>query len=118
VATSKADDPESRRAARASWPIRRFSLGDEPPEEYSPEEGRELAGRLDEVRATGGAPHATIRQEMLDDMERDLRRMVNEYDGTAGRAKELLEALVIARENGVKACDELEQELAVKLRSP
>jgi hypothetical protein len=28
----------------------------------------------------------------------------------------LLEALVIARENGVKACDEIEHELAGRLR--
>jgi hypothetical protein len=84
--------------------------------EYTPEEGRELARRLAEMRAKGGVPHAAVQQQMLDDMEAELRRMVRDYDGTDGRAKELLEALVIARESGVKACDELEHELARRLR--
>jgi uncharacterized protein (UPF0305 family) len=84
--------------------------------EYTPEEGRELAKRLAEMRAKGGVPHAAVRQEMLDDMETELRQMVREYDGNERQAKELLEALVIARENGVKACDEIEHELARRLR--
>ena len=84
--------------------------------EYTPEEGRELTKRLEQMRAGGGVPHAVVHQEMLDDMERDLRQMVRDYDGTNGRAKELLEALVIARENGVKACDDIERELAHRLR--
>lgn len=83
--------------------------------EYTPEEGRELSRRLEEMRSTGGVPDAIVHQEMLADMERDLRQMVRDYDGTDGHAKELLEALVIAREIGVKACDELEHELAHKL---
>ena len=84
--------------------------------EYTAEEGRELARRLAEMRAKGGVPHAAVHQEMLDDMETELRQMVRDYDGTEGQAKELLEALVIARESGVKACDELEHELARRLR--
>jgi hypothetical protein len=74
-----------------------------------------MTKRLEQMRAGGGIPDAVIHQEMLADMERELRQMVRDYDGTKGRAKELLEALVIARENGVKACDELEHELANKL---
>ena len=84
--------------------------------EYTPEEGRELSKRLAEMRSGGGVPHAVVQREMLDDMERDLRQMVSNYDGSNGQAKELLEALVIARENGVKACDEIEHELAQRLR--
>ena len=83
--------------------------------EHTPAEGRELSERLEEMRATGGVPHAAVQKRMLDDMERELRKLVRDYDGTNGRAKELLEALVIARESGVKACDELEHELANKL---
>lgn len=83
---------------------------------YTPEEGRELSKRLAEMRAGGGVPHAAVHQEMLDDMETELRQMVRDYDGTAGQAKELLEALVLAREHGVKACDEMEYELAIRLR--
>lgn len=84
--------------------------------EYTPEEGRELARRLEKMRTTGGIPDAVIHQEMLDDMEFDLRRMVRNYDGSDSRAKELLESLVVARESGVKACDEIELELARRLR--
>ena len=84
--------------------------------EYTAEEGRELTKRLAEMRDKGGVPHAAVHQEMLDDMETELRQMVREYDGHEGQAKELLEALVIARANGVKACDELEHELARRLR--
>jgi len=84
--------------------------------EHTPEEGRELAERLERMHTGGGVAHAAVHSEMLEEMERDLRVMVREYDGTERRAKELLEALVIARENGVKACDELEHELAHKLR--
>ena len=83
--------------------------------EHTPEEGRELTKRLAEMRATGGVPHAVVHQEMLDDMETELRQMARDYDGTDGQAKKLLEALVIARENGVKACDEIEHELAHRL---
>jgi hypothetical protein len=84
--------------------------------DYSAEEGREMTRRLEEMRRSGGVPDAVIRQDMLEDMEKDLRQMVRDYDGSETRAKELLEALVIARENGVTACDELELELAHRLR--
>lgn len=84
--------------------------------QYTPEEGRELSKRLEQMRSTGGVAHAAVHQEMLDDMERDLRQMVRDYDGTDSRGRELLEALVIARESGVQACDEIEHELALKLR--
>ena len=84
--------------------------------DYSPEEGRELARRLEKMRRSGGVPDSVIHQEMLEDMERDLRQMARDYDGSDARAKELLEALVIARESGVKACDEIELELAHRLR--
>lgn len=84
--------------------------------EYTREEGRELSRRLAEMRAKGGVPHAAVHQEMLDDMETELRRMVRDYDGSEGQAKELLEALVLARESGLKTCDEIEHELAGRLR--
>jgi len=83
--------------------------------EYTPAEGRELKRRLDQMRAGRSVPHAVVVQEMLDDMEKDLREMAREYDGSDARAKELLEALLIARESGVKACDEIELELAHRL---
>jgi hypothetical protein len=53
---------------------------------------------------------------MIEDMERELREMVRNYKGTARQAKQILEALVIARDAGVSACDEIERELAARLR--
>jgi hypothetical protein len=53
---------------------------------------------------------------MLEDMERDLRQLATEYDGSQARAKDLLEALVIARDSGVPACDEIEHLLAQRVR--
>lgn len=85
---------------------------------YTAEEGRELARRLAKTRATGGVPHAQVRREMLIRIERDLRKLVRDYKGSARQAKQLLEALVIARDAGVGACDEIERELAERLRKP
>lgn len=87
-----------------------------PKSQYTSREGQELSKRLDDVRAKGGVPHEAVHREMLEDMERDLRQMANEYDGSQARAKDLLEALVIARDSGVSACDEIEHQLAERLR--
>ncbi|HEY7370703.1 MAG TPA: hypothetical protein VIF57_00900 [Polyangia bacterium] len=83
---------------------------------YTAAEGRELTRRLAKVRATGGVPHAEVVRETQKDMERDLRKMVRDYKGSPRQAKELLEALVIARAYGVAACDDIERELAERLR--
>ena len=64
----------------------------------SPEEARELARRDAEARAKGGIPHSEVVGKMLADMERELGRMVADYDGSTARARELLEELVIAEE--------------------
>jgi hypothetical protein len=85
---------------------------------YTASEGRELARRLARMNEKGGVPHAEIRREMLVRIERDLRKLVRGYKGTARQAKQLLEALVIARDAGVTACDEIERELAERLRKP
>ena len=39
---------------------------------------------------------------MREDMARELKRMVAAYDGSARKAKELLEALLIAEAEGIK----------------
>jgi hypothetical protein len=65
------------------------------------------------MREKGGVPHAEVERETREDMARDLRRMVRAYKGSPRQAKELLEALVIARDYGVTAC-----ELAERLRKP
>jgi hypothetical protein len=85
---------------------------------FNAAEGRELARRLAKVRKGGGVPHADMQRDTRKDMEADLRRMVRGYSGSPRQAKELLEALVIARHAGVKACDEIERELAERLRRP
>jgi hypothetical protein len=85
---------------------------------YTAGEGRELTRRLEKTRQSGGVPHDVFRREMLARIERDLRKLVRAYRGTARQAKQLLEALVIAREAGVNACDDIERELAERLRKP
>jgi hypothetical protein len=85
----------------------------------SPEEARELAKRDAETRATGGIPHSEVVGKMLADMERELGRMVADYDGSPARARELLEALVIAEEEGVAAstCTKIRHDLAARIRA-
>jgi len=81
-------------------------------------EARELAKRDAEARATGGVPHAEVVRKMLADMERELGQMVQDYDGSPARAQKLLEALVIAEEEGVPApsCAKIRHALALRIR--
>jgi hypothetical protein len=85
----------------------------------SPEEARELAKRDAEARAKGGIPHSEVVRKMLADMELELGRMVTAYDGSPARARELLEALVIAEEEGVPAssCAKIRHDLAARIRA-
>lgn len=55
---------------------------------------------------------------MLADMELQLGRMVRDYYGSAARARELLEALVIAEEEGVPAssCAKIRHDPAIRIR--
>lgn len=48
-------------------------------------------------------------------MARELKRMVAAYDGSARKAKELLEAFLIAEAEGVRGVPELRRGLANKL---
>jgi hypothetical protein len=73
---------------------------------------------LAKVRKGGGVSHADVLKETRKDMEADLRRMVRAYTGAPRQAKVLLEALVIARKAGVRACDEIERALAERLQRP
>ena len=84
----------------------------------SPEEARELAKRDTETRAKGGVPHSEVVRKMLADMELELGRMVRDYDGSPARARELLEALVIAEEEGLaaSACAKIRHDLAARIR--
>jgi hypothetical protein len=82
------------------------------------EEARELAKRSAEAHAKGGIPHAEVVAEMLADMEVELGQMVRDYDGSPARARELLEALVIAEEEGLAAatCARIRHDLAARIR--
>ncbi len=79
-------------------------------------EARELKRRSERVRREGGIPHEVVRREWLAEMERELRSMVRSYDGTARKGRELLEALIIAEEEGVRAVSEIRHELGEKIR--
>jgi hypothetical protein len=79
-------------------------------------EARELKRRSDKVRRDGGIPHEVVRREWLVEMERELRSMVRAYDGSARKGRELLEALIIAEEEGVGAVSEIRHELGEKIR--
>lgn len=82
------------------------------------EEARELARRSAEAHEKGGIPHAEVVAEMLADMEVEFGQMVAAYDGSPARARELLEALVIAEEEGVPAavCAKVRHDLAARIR--
>lgn len=78
----------------------------------------ELVRRVGPLPVTGLASAETPPKAALADRERELRRMVSEYDGEATRSQALLEALVIAEEEGVpaSACAEIRHELATRVR--
>ena len=76
---------------------------------------RELRRISERMDREGGIPHEVIMQECLDDMARELKRLVAAYDGSARRARELLEALLISEAEGVKGVAELRRALASKL---
>jgi len=71
-----------------------------------------ISARMDRE---GGIPHAVIVRQCLDDMGRELKRMVAAYDGSPRKAKELLEGFLIAEAEGVKGVAELRRILAGKL---
>jgi hypothetical protein len=79
-------------------------------------EARELKKRSEKLRRNGGGiPHEAVRQAWLVELERELRRMVRTYDGSARKARELLQALLIAEEEGVAAVAALRHQLAGRI---
>jgi predicted dehydrogenase len=79
-------------------------------------EARELKRRSEKTRREGGIPHEVVRRAWLADMERELRAMVRSYDGSARKGRELLEALIVAEEEGIAAVAEIRHELGEKIR--
>ena len=76
---------------------------------------RELERISERMDREGGIPHAVIMQRCLDEMARELKRLVTAYDGSPRKAKELLEAFLISEAEGVKGVAELRRSLAGKL---
>ena len=83
----------------------------------TPELARELKHESDNLDRTGaGIPHEQVRARWLDRMGRELRDMIEAYDGHDDRqSKELLGALVVAKEEGVPDLDDIMHALAVKM---
>jgi hypothetical protein len=67
-------------------------------------EGTILRERSREMnRDGGGLPLEEVERRMRAGMVADLHRMARAYDGTPRRAKELLEAILVAEEEGLSA---------------
>jgi hypothetical protein len=81
----------------------------------SPALARQLKQISERMSREGGIPHEVIVQRWHEDMARELKRMVTAYDGSARKAKELLEAFLVAEAEGVKGVAELRSSLASKL---
>jgi predicted dehydrogenase len=79
-------------------------------------EARELKRRDEKMRREGGVPHEVVRRQWLAEIERELRAMVRAYDGSARKSRELLEALLIAEEEGVASVADIRQDLGEKIR--
>jgi hypothetical protein len=86
------------------------------PSSLTREQARELKRRADQLdRSGGGIPHQVVRARWLAKLGRELREMVRAYDGTARAAKRLLEAILIAEEEGVPDIAEIRHELLARL---
>ena len=87
----------------------------EKPFTVSPALARQLDRISERMSRQGGIPHEVIVRRMREDMARELKRMVAAYDGSARKAKELLEAFLISEAEGVQGVAALRRSLAGKL---
>lgn len=69
----------------------------------SRKEAKLLRDRSEEMRRKRGLPFAEVERRMRAGMIEELHRMARGYDGSARRAKELLDAILIAQEEGISA---------------
>jgi hypothetical protein len=106
-------------------PVTGLASAETPPENtgtksfsVSRAQAREVTQFDAESGRADGVSLVAVARERLAGMETDLRRMVSEYDGHPTRPQELLGALVIAEEEGVRAssCAEIRHELATRVR--
>ena len=78
-----------------------------------------LRQRSEEMDRTGGGlPLAVVERRMRAGMIAELHRMARSYDGSARRAKQLLDAILVAHEEGISAevFAELRREAAAALK--
>lgn len=67
-------------------------------------EAKLLRERSEEMdRKGGGLPLAVVESRMRAGMIAELHRMARAYDGSARRAKQLLDAMLVAQEEGISA---------------
>jgi hypothetical protein len=79
-------------------------------------EARELKRRSRDMDVRGGGiSHAVVHAKWLAKLGRELREMVRTYDGSGREAKKLLEALLIAEQEGVPNVSAIRHELALKM---
>jgi hypothetical protein len=70
----------------------------------SRKEAKLLRERSEQMaRKGGGIPFAEVERRMRAGMIDELHRMARAYDGSARRAKALLDAMLIAQEEGIAA---------------
>ena len=60
-------------------------------------------------------PEAVARRQWLADLERELRSLVRGYDGSARKARELLEKLLVAEEEGLGTVSAHRHDLAMRM---
>jgi len=85
----------------------------------SRKEAKLLRARAAEMdRNGGGLPLAEVERRMRDGMIAELHRMARGYDGSPRRAKELLDAILTAQEEGISSevFAEVRREAAAALR--
>jgi len=85
----------------------------------SRKEAKLLRQRSEEMdRNGGGVPLAEIERRMRAGMIAELHRLARAYDGSARRAKQLLDAILVAQEEGISAAvfAELRREAAAALK--
>jgi hypothetical protein len=86
----------------------------------SRKEARILKERSQEMRRKGGGiPLAEVERRMRASMAEELHRMARGYDGTPKRAKALLDAILLAEQEGLPArlFEEIRREAFEALRA-
>jgi hypothetical protein len=110
-------DPPEKGKRRALWLLRAVVRAGRNPPAATRTEARDLERHRGTLRRIGGGiPHAVVRRHWLAEMERDLGAMARDYQGDAQAARRLLEALLVAEEEGVAGLVRIRRELGARIR--